>query len=82
MRAAVNPAQTDYLYFVSKNDGTHVFSKNYKDHSSAVTSFQLDPKARAGKSWRDLYKRGVNSDGDELLLDHTNPGPTIGPKSQ
>ncbi len=82
MRAAINPAQSDYLYFVSKNDGTHVFSKNYKDHSSAVTSFQLDPKARAGKSWRDLYKRGVNSDGDELLLDQTNPGPTMGPKTQ
>lgn len=82
MRAAVRPADTDYLYFVSRNDGTHVFSKNYKDHSSAVTSFQLDPKARAGKSWRDLYKRGVNSDGEELLLDDTVPGPTIRPKTQ
>jgi UPF0755 protein len=56
LSAAVQPASTEYLYFVSKNDGTHVFSKNYKDHSSAVTSFQMDPKARAGKSWRDLSK--------------------------
>lgn len=66
LKAAVRPADTDYLYFVSKNDGTHVFSKNYKDHSTAVTSYQLDPKAREGKSWRDLNKRGVNSDGEEF----------------
>jgi UPF0755 protein len=66
LRAAVRPADTDYLYFVSKNDGTHVFSKNYKDHSTAVTSYQLDPKAREGKSWRDLNKRGVNSNEEEF----------------
>lgn len=69
LSAAVRPADTEYLYFVSRNDGTHVFSKNYKDHSSAVTSYQMDPKARAGKSWRDLHKRGVNSEDDEALLD-------------
>lgn len=69
LRAAVRPAETDYLYFVSKNDGTHVFSKNYKDHSTAVTSYQLDPKAREGKSWRDLNKRGVNSHGEEFEVD-------------
>lgn len=66
LKAAVRPADTDYLYFVSKNDGTHVFSKNYKDHSTAVTSYQLDPKAREGKSWRDLNKRGVNSNEEEF----------------
>ncbi len=66
LSAAVQPASTEYLYFVSKNDGTHVFSKNYKDHSSAVTSYQIDPKARAGKSWRDLSKRTV-TDVEESL---------------
>ncbi|MBY0385985.1 endolytic transglycosylase MltG [bacterium] len=66
LKAAVRPAETDYLYFVSKNDGTHVFSKTYKDHSTAVTSYQLDPKAREGKSWRDLNKRGVNSGEEEF----------------
>lgn len=30
LQAAVQPAQTEYLYFVSKNDGTHVFSKPTK----------------------------------------------------
>jgi UPF0755 protein len=59
LMAAVQPATTEYLFFVSKNDGTHVFSKNYKDHSSAVTSYQMDPKAREGKSWRDLKAPAV-----------------------
>ncbi len=55
--AAVNPAQSQYLFFVSQNDGTHIFSENYKDHHNAVKKFQLDRKAREGKSWRDLQKR-------------------------
>lgn len=54
IKAVLNPAQHDYLYFVSKNDGTHVFSKTYQDHENAVQNFQRNTKARAGKSWRDL----------------------------
>jgi len=38
--AAVDPAPVDFLYFVSRNDGTHVFSKNLKDHSRAVARYQ------------------------------------------
>lgn len=52
--AVLRPASTNYLFFVSQNDGTHVFTENYKDHANAVRKFQLDPKAREGKSWRDL----------------------------
>lgn len=29
--AAVNPENVDYIYFVSKGDGTHYFTKNYDD---------------------------------------------------
>ena len=54
MEAVLRPAKHSYLYFVSKNDGTHVFSKNYKDHSKAVTQYQKRSSARKGKSWRDL----------------------------
>jgi UPF0755 protein len=38
--AALYPASVDYLYFVSKNDGTHVFSSDYASHQSAVRRYQ------------------------------------------
>jgi UPF0755 protein len=40
LRAAVDPAPTDALYFVSRNDGTHVFSRTYAEHLGHVRSFQ------------------------------------------
>ncbi|HAG91639.1 MAG TPA: endolytic transglycosylase MltG [Bdellovibrionales bacterium] len=56
LKAAMLPAQSDYLYFVSRNDGTHVFTHTYSDHQKAVRDFQLNRKAREGKSWRNLNK--------------------------
>ena len=40
IQAALNPAQTDALYFVSRGDGTHVFSSNLDAHNSAVNRHQ------------------------------------------
>jgi UPF0755 protein len=57
IKAALYPADTQFLYFVSKNAGTHVFSKTYEEHNGWVKKFQLDPAAREGKSWRDLNKK-------------------------
>jgi UPF0755 protein len=54
IKAVLNPEAHEFLFFVSKNDGTHVFTKSYKDHSQAVDDFQRNTKARQGKSWRDL----------------------------
>jgi UPF0755 protein len=42
--AAANPAKVDYLYFVSRNDGTHVFSATLKEHNRAVNEFQRKRK--------------------------------------
>jgi UPF0755 protein len=39
-RAALNPAITEYLYYVSRNDGTHQFSKDFTSHLRAVDKFQ------------------------------------------
>jgi UPF0755 protein len=41
LRAALFPSETTFLFFVSKNDGTHYFSSNYKDHRKAVKKYQL-----------------------------------------
>lgn len=60
LRAVLNPENSNFLYFVSRNDGTHVFSENLEDHNRAVRTFQLDRKAREGKSWRDLKNRQDN----------------------
>lgn len=38
--AAIKPDTTPYLYFVSKNDGTHYFSKTVAEHEAAVTKYQ------------------------------------------
>ena len=40
IEAALNPADADYLFFVSKNNGTHYFSTNGKDHVKAVAFYQ------------------------------------------
>lgn len=57
IEAALFPEQSEYLYFVSRNDGTHIFSRTFKEHNDAVIRFQKDPRARQGKSWRDLRKQ-------------------------
>ncbi|MGI8932778.1 MAG: endolytic transglycosylase MltG [Phormidesmis sp.] len=35
LQAAVDPAPTDFLYFVARYDGTHVFSRTLGEHESA-----------------------------------------------
>ena len=40
LRAVVEPADTNYLYFVSKGDGSHHFSPTYREHANAVDRFQ------------------------------------------
>jgi UPF0755 protein len=48
LRAVVEPAASDALYFVSRNDGTHVFSKSYEEHVENVRRFQLRREGDGG----------------------------------
>ncbi|WP_027937392.1 endolytic transglycosylase MltG [Anaeroarcus burkinensis] len=36
LKAALNPAQTDYLYFVADKQGKHHFSRTYEEHLAAI----------------------------------------------
>ncbi|MCW5205665.1 endolytic transglycosylase MltG [Desulfobulbus sp. F5] len=40
LAAALRPADVPYLYFVSKNDGSHQFSRTLKEHNRAVFLYQ------------------------------------------
>lgn len=40
IRAALYPISTNYLYFVSRNDGTHHFSSTLTEHNRAVEKYQ------------------------------------------
>jgi UPF0755 protein len=44
IRAALHPATTDALYFVSKGDGTHQFSATLEEHNAGVSRYQLNKK--------------------------------------
>jgi UPF0755 protein len=41
LEAALSPAETEYLYFVSRNDGSHVFARTLKEHNRNVYEHQI-----------------------------------------
>ncbi len=44
LEAALYPAEEEFLYFVSKNDGSHHFSRTFTEHQNAVRRFQKSGK--------------------------------------
>jgi UPF0755 protein len=42
IRAALQPADVPYFYFVSRNDGSHVFAETYKEHHRNVQQWQIE----------------------------------------
>jgi UPF0755 protein len=39
LRAALYPEKTEYIFFVSRRDGTHHFSVSYEEHKKAIDQF-------------------------------------------
>lgn len=50
LEAAVNPIETKDLYFVSRGDGSHIFSSNFKDHQRGVYQYQIAPNKKMRSS--------------------------------
>jgi UPF0755 protein len=48
LRAAVEPGASDALFFVSRNDGSHVFSRSYAEHVNNVQRFQVRREGNDG----------------------------------
>ena len=46
IEAVLNPADTDYLYFVANNKGGHSFSNNYRQHTNNVNKLRKKIKAK------------------------------------
>ena len=50
LRAALDPEVDGSLYFVSRGDGSHHFSRTYAEHKEAVRRYQLGGRRAAGGS--------------------------------
>lgn len=48
--AALHPEDTSALYFVSRGDGSHVFSDTLEEHTAAVVKYQLGGRPRSAPS--------------------------------
>jgi UPF0755 protein len=49
LEAALNPADTDYMFFVAGPDGGHVFSRTLAEHNRAVAEYRRRRAAQRGQ---------------------------------
>jgi len=48
LAAAVNPADVEYLYFVARGDGSHIFTKTAAEHAKA----KRETQAARRRTWK------------------------------
>jgi UPF0755 protein len=57
IRATLYPSNSNFLYFVSRNDGTHQFSATLIEHNKAVEKYQKRPVRRGSHSQTSIVPR-------------------------
>jgi UPF0755 protein len=57
IRATLYPSDSRFLYFVSRNDGTHQFSATLIEHNNAVEKYQKRPFRRGPHSHMSIVPR-------------------------
>ncbi|MFN4196616.1 MAG: endolytic transglycosylase MltG [Caldimicrobium sp.] len=66
--AVLKPAKVPYLYFVAKGDGTHIFSKTYKEHLAAIQKIRSTLTQEKGiNSEKILYQNNSTNQEKDLL---------------
>jgi UPF0755 protein len=60
LEAALAPADVMFLYFVSRNDGSHAFAETLREHNANVKTYQVDyfRRQRAGQGGRGAGGQG------------------------
>jgi len=74
--AALHPADTNYLYYVSRGDGSHEFTVNYQQHLKAVKRYRAQMKEEKSQKSHDnattqnfnLSKLNLNADSEIFVL--------------
>jgi UPF0755 protein len=62
IRAALNPAVVPYMYFVSNNDGTHVFSVTAEEHEAAVRAYRAKKQVQKKNQDAEMRERTGKND--------------------
>ncbi len=58
LKAALEPAEVPYLYYVARGDGHHIFSATYEDHLKAVARYRRLMRERRDKVQREDRRSG------------------------
>ena len=65
LEAVLMPGDVPYLYFVSRNDGSHVFAKTFAEHTANVRKFQIEffrkQKAAGGRGQEAVSARPTSA---------------------
>lgn len=75
IRATLYPSKKDYLFFVSRNNGTHYFSRTLAEHNRAVNQYQRRRKYRPIKKAPTDSTQTTDAKPEKHTQDDTKPGP-------